>query len=288
MPHALRPGAALAAVLACATACTAPGEAPSPGGGAPSDAATTAATVVRAWQEPYRPGRDATAALPDDPRAVVVLVPGGGWATADPTGLGPLADHLTRAGLATVTITYGTSSTDDHFPVPADDVACAVAFAAVQVPDVPVVVLGHSAGGHLAALVALVPDRDASGCPHAAHAADAVVGLAGPYDVLQAQRFARDLVPTAPADDAATWSAANPLDHAGERPEVPFLLVHGSADRVVPPSFTAGLADALRAGGHDVTLEMLDGIDHHRVIAPDVVGDVVVDWVGDAVEDRAR
>ena len=44
--------------------------------------------------------------LSSQQRPVVVLVPGGGWLTADPNGLRPLAARLAARGVPTVTITY--------------------------------------------------------------------------------------------------------------------------------------------------------------------------------------
>lgn len=228
----------------------------------------------------YLPGLPASVDLPTgDPTAVVVLVPGGGWSSADPTGLAPLAVHLTDNGLAVVTITYGTSGTDAYYPRPADDVACAVAYATEQVPDVPVVLLGHSAGAHLVALVGLAPERDDATCPYPARAADAVVGLAGPYDVTQTGGLAENLFGVPESEDPELWRDGNPLTWTAERPEVPFLLVHGEDDRDVPMSFTDSFATALTEGGHDVTVEKLPDVTHMSVFTPEVVGDLLVAWI---------
>lgn len=233
-----------------------------------------------AGQQEYLPGLPVAVDRPDaEPDAVVVLVPGGGWSSANPDGLAPLAQSLTEAGLAVVTITYGTSGTGDHYPRPVDDVACAGAYAADQVPDVPVVLVGHSAGAHLVALAGLVPERDDASCPWPAHAADAVVGLAGPYDVTQAGRLPENLFDVAWADDPDLWAEGDPMTWAGERAEVPFLLVHGQNDVTVPTSFTTDLADALTAGGHGVTVDLLPGVTHDTVYRPEVLTGLLVDWV---------
>ncbi|HEY3436918.1 MAG TPA: alpha/beta fold hydrolase [Actinotalea sp.] len=214
------------------------------------------------------------------PAAVVVLVPGGGWSSADPVGLAPLARALARDGFSVVTITYGTSSTGEHYPVPADDVACGVAFAAQAHPGLPVVLVGHSAGAQLVALVGLVPHIGADPtCPAPPAEADAVVGLAGPYDIVQTGGVASALMGVDHADDPTLWDEADPLLQAGERPQVPFLLVHGKADPVVPVVFTTDFGAALRAGGHDVTVDLLPGVDHSTVYRAGVVGDLVADWI---------
>ncbi len=79
-------------------------------GSSPQTTATTSATP-RASGPPaapsdelaaeYLPGLSAHLRFPlaDEPAPLVVLVPGGGWSSADPTGLVPLASLLTDAGL---------------------------------------------------------------------------------------------------------------------------------------------------------------------------------------------
>ena len=236
----------------------------------------------------YRDGLPATVDLPTgtEPAAVVVLVPGGGWSSADPGGLLPLATALVDAGLAVVTITYGTSGTDAYYPEPVDDVRCAVAFAAAQVPGVPVVLVGHSAGAQLVALVGLVPEPDPAGagdCAYPDRAADAVVGLAGPYDVTRTGGLARNLFGVGQDEDAELWAAGNPLTWADERSEVPVLLVHGESDSDVPTSFTSDFAALLDDGGHDVTVELVPGADHGDVYQPDTVAELLIEWVGGTV-----
>lgn len=232
----------------------------------------------------YLPGHPATVEVPDGTvRGVVVLVPGGGWQVVDPSGLRGLGEVLVAEGFAVVTITYGTSALGDTYPRPVDDVACAVAFAADRVPGAPVAVVGHSAGAHLALLVGLAPERDDPECPYEPVAADAVVGLAGPYDVERAASIAEHLFGVPPADAPDAWTAGNPLTWADRRPELPVLLVHGDADDVVPLDFTTRMADALEAGGHAVAVELLPGVTHASVYRGDVVGQLTVAWLAEVL-----
>lgn len=224
----------------------------------------------------FLPGLPVALAVPEDPRAVLVLVPGGGWHQSDPAGFTLLGQDLAERGLAAVTITYGTADAGAYFPESLHDVACGVAYAAQQVPDVPVVVVGHSAGGHLAALVGLVPDHpDDPGCPYPPRAADAVIGLAAPYNT-QAL-LPRDLVGPDPAP--GVWADSDPAHFVRERPDVPFLLVHGEADTVVVPWSSTDFRIRLERGGHLVTVRRLGGVGHGGVIKAEVVGDILVDWV---------
>ncbi len=78
--------------------------------------------------EEYLPGLAADVYQPPGRTTapLVVIVPGGDWESADRSGLGPLADTLADAGL---TITYRTGTDEARFPVPVQDIACAVSFA---------------------------------------------------------------------------------------------------------------------------------------------------------------
>lgn len=270
---------AAASLLAALPACS--GDGPEPAASPDRDGRSASA-------QEYRPGRTALVELPSgEPLGVVVLVPGGGWATADPAGLTSLASVLVDAGLAVVTVTYGTSGTGERYPTPVLDVACAASYAADQVPGLPVVLVGHSAGAHLSALAALQPPGTADvpageACPSPQHLADAVVGLAGPYDLAQVD-FAAELFGARRDEEPALWREGNPVTWAQERPDVPFLLVHGDADPVVPSSFSTEFARTLEAGGHAVSLEVLRGVDHGQVVQGEVVGDLLARWVEDEV-----
>ena len=61
--------------------------------------------------------------------------------------------------------------------------------------------------------------------------------------------------------DAATRDAAAPLRQV-HRGAPPFLLVHGTADRVVPFSQSEALRDAFTAAGVPVRLVPVDGAGH--------------------------
>ena len=224
--------------------------------------------------------------LPDHegPVPVVVLVPGGGWSTADPTGLVPLAEALAEAGNVAVTTTYRTAGTQTYYPVPVADVLCAAASAVSRAADAgheggPLVLVGHSAGAQLAVLAALRPDVHAGECEHPAVVPDAVVGLAGAYDVRALERISRDLFGSSPEQDPGAWREGDVGTWAAERPEVPVLLVHGYLDDVVPPSMSRRLHDQLRSGGHPVELVSLPGVDHLDVFEADVVGPTLLEWV---------
>lgn len=226
----------------------------------------------------YLPGLASTLVVPDEPAAVVVLVPGGAWRTANPEGFLPLGEDLAEAGLASLTITYGTDATGDHYPRPVDDVRCAIGYAATQVPGVPVVVVGHSAGASLALLVALQPDRDDATCTYPHRPVTGVVGLAGPYDV-QRTAIGAYLFGSSQEDSPELWTDGNPHTWVAERPDLPVLLVHGDVDHEVPLFFTEDLAEDLREHGHRVEMLVQPGLGHNDVIASGSLLEPLLSWI---------
>ena len=214
----------------------------------------------------------------------MVLVPGGGWTTADPSGLTGLAASLAEAGVAAAPTHIRAAQDGVVYPVPVEDVLCAVAAAAEEVraqgfePD-PVAVFGHSSGAHLAALAVLAVDDYSPTCTSPAVEPDALVGVAGPYDIRQIQEYSTALFATGPDDDPGTWEAANPVLRAGLRPEVPVLLVHGDADTVVPVDLTSQFADALKDAGHPTTAQVVPGADHMSIFTAEVSGERIAEWV---------
>ncbi|MCJ7781555.1 MAG: alpha/beta hydrolase, partial [Acidimicrobiia bacterium] len=212
---------------------------------------------------------------------LIVLIPGGGWETADPTGLIPLAESLAEKGAIAATTTYRASSNGVFFPETVEDVACTIAEAAAASVDAgfeygEVVVVGHSAGAHLGGLVTLRPDEFVSTCTVPAVAIDRFVGLAGPYDVVKAG--AVDLFgPQNP--DPADWSPGNPIVHAANEPQVDILLVHGMGDQTVPTQFTESFAAALEDGSHEVTTSYPESVNHNSVYSSEVASPLIADWL---------
>ncbi|HSK06846.1 MAG TPA: prolyl oligopeptidase family serine peptidase [Acidimicrobiia bacterium] len=215
--------------------------------------------------------------------ALLVMVPGGGWETADPAGLDGLARLLADSGIFTATVEVRAGEDEVLYPVPVEDVLCAVAFVVTTARSEgvelgPLIVLGHSTGAHLAALAVLAAADYAPACADPVVAPDALIGMAGTYDVGIVPDMARRLFGVSAGADPALWESGNPVLRAGLRPEVPVLLIHGDADDLVPLSFTTEFAAALERGGHPVTVEILTGADHHDVYSAGASGALIADW----------
>jgi acetyl esterase/lipase len=234
--------------------------------------------------DPYRAEQSADPHVPTGVTSapVVVMIPGGSWQSADPAGLAPLAEALADRGVVAVPVTIRAAQDGVVHPTPVEDVLCALAHGAAVASEAGIrpsrlVLLGHSSGAHLSAVATLAPDRYDPTCEDPVVRPDALVGLAGPYDIRDFADAAAALF--APAADAAERDAANPVLLAGHRPEVPVLLLHGEADEVVPASFSTDFGTALRDGGHPTTVTVLPEDDHGSIYSAETAAAPVADWL---------
>ncbi len=226
-------------------------------------------------------GADVSVPIGEGPFPVVVLVHGGGWVAGDPSSMGGLADYLTENGFLTVNTPYKLAVDDAGYPGAVDDVACAVRLGAAH-PDSngQVAVLGHSAGAHLSALVALNGDAYAADCPHPpAPLPQKLVGLAGPYDVERLGLLMLPFFGGGPAAEPEAWEAGNPLNFVSENVTMSSLIMYGENDTLVDPSFAVDFHLALVDAGSDATLELVEDARHMDLRDPEVVGELIVTWL---------
>ncbi|HSK05996.1 MAG TPA: alpha/beta hydrolase, partial [Acidimicrobiia bacterium] len=149
----------------------------------------------------------------EGPFPATVLVHGGGWVGGSPVLMRDLARFLTGEGYLTVNAPYTLSNGIAGYPIAVDDVACAVRYAAAHPDgDGTVALVGHSAGAHLAALVALDGGRYGESCPLPDPVSPGrFVGLAGPYDVARLGPFLLPFFGAGPDEDPGIWAEGNPL-----------------------------------------------------------------------------
>lgn len=208
------------------------------------------------------------------PPAWVVLVHGGFWrAVWDRTHLRPLADALRAQGYAVALVEYARTGMDGGgWPGTFDDVAAALAAVRGDVAGsphaAPLVVVGHSAGGHLAAWLLHQPvtAAGAGGAPVLG-----AVSLAGCLDLAMVADLglddgaARDLLGGGPDDVPERFAAADPA-RLGRTP-YPLVVVHGTADEKVPVQVAHAWWSAAGTPGRD-RLVLLEGVGHFPPIDP--------------------
>jgi acetyl esterase/lipase len=189
-------------------------------------------------------------------------VHGGGWQGGRRTNYRSWGPYLAARGYAVFAISYRFSAPGrPSYPQAVDDVRAAVEFvktdAAVNADPARVALMGDSAGGHLAALVALGDDRPVK----------VLIGNYGVYDL--AAQWQHDLAdgPTPSAaeqflgvpliDDRRRYFEASPLSYVTrDRNALSVFLAYGLADYVVDPATQseAFLHALLQAGFYVRTL----------------------------------
>jgi len=218
-----------------------------------------------------------------DKAPVVVAVHGGGWQAGNRAGYKYWGPFLAHNGYAVFSIDYrlGKAGT---YPGAAYDVKAAIQFVRAKAAELGldperIGLMGDSAGGHLAALVALASDQFATeyrGDPNAAVPANvkAVVGFYGVYDMLAQwqhdqiarprDQIAEKFLGAPPMQNRRVYFDASPMsyataDHRGAR----FLLVHGTADDVVDPATQSqAFQNALNQSGIFVRRFVIPGAGH--------------------------
>lgn len=213
----------------------------------------------------YRP---TTAPADGKPQPVVVFFYGGAWQEGSRSDYLFVADALTQRGYVVVVPDYRVYP-EVKYPGFLNDGAAAVAWThanAARYGGDPsrLFLMGHSAGAHIAALLALDPSYlDAQGLPRTT--VKGLIGLAGAYDFLPLTE------PNVIALFASEPKLAltQPIHYAPGQPRaaLPVLLLHGAADKRVYPKNSINLARELRAAGATVELELLPDMGHVDIIA---------------------
>ena len=198
------------------------------------------------------------------PRPMLVFFYGGGWDSGSRAHYGWAAHALAARGFVVALPDYRLVPTV-RFPGFIEDAAAATARAGELArtwsgdPE-RLGVLGHSAGAHLAMMIAL--DRRYMAGVGAPGLIRAAAGLAGPYDFLPFD---------VPASINAFGRAPDPTltqPVTFVRPDAPPLwLGHGTEDQVVHAEDTIILCERMTAAGGRCEARLYEGLNHADLIA---------------------
>jgi acetyl esterase/lipase len=235
----------------------------------------------------YRDGLriDVHAPIDRSNHPIAVLVHGGGWFGGRLDSMGYLADGLAARGFVVFNASYRTIAQGGAFPAMVEDVACAVAYARDHALDYSTsaahfTLIGHSAGAHLSALVAFSPVTFGGECPRADLPVDAWVGLAGSYDTDAYAFLLQSFYGTSLSEDPTPWNKGNPYTYIDQiSPDLDLLLIHGTADELVPVGMTENLYLAVDQAGGSAILKIVAGAGHGEVTSPRIVGDLIAAFV---------
>ncbi len=204
----------------------------------------------------YRPGSVENA-------PVSVFFYGGSWQAGRKERYRFAAAALARCGFVVMVPDYRVFP-EVRFPGFIEDGALAVRFArdnARRYGGDPgrLFVMGHSAGAHIAAMLALdVRWVSEAGVPPATIAG--LIGLAGPYDFLPLHGTLRTIFGGADRRETQPISYVSPA-------APPAFLATGAMDRVVAPANSARLAARLAEAGCAVRFKSYRGLGHMLIAA---------------------
>lgn len=211
------------------------------------------------------------------PHPAAVVIHGGCWRSRfGLEGVAPLAAALAGAGIATWSIEYRRiGDPGGGWPGTFEDVArgagALAALAARGLDAERAILIGHSAGAHLALWLA---GRRGGGSPAAPSATfRAVLALAPITDLAEfgrgsgwCNRSVARLLGGAPEEVPERYAATSPIDLLPLG--VPTRILHGEEDDVVPVAQSREFAGRAASLADDVRLEVLPGVGHFDLVDP--------------------
>jgi acetyl esterase/lipase len=224
---------------------------------------------------------------------IVLFVHGGGWTRGDRALVGSQPKLFNDAGIVLVSVDYRLSPAVQH-PAHADDVAAAVAWTKANIArhggdPKKIFVMGHSAGAHVAAFVAIDPRPLAKVGMKPADLKGAIMLDGSAFDI--PDRIARgsdnlaENCRRAFGPDPAAQADGSPVNHiAAGKGIPPFLLIYvkeGTLNHAQSKTMT----DKLNAAKVPATLMHVDGKTHAALVADfgttnnDTAGPAIVTFV---------
>ncbi len=206
----------------------------------------------------YRP-------LHGDHHPIVVFFYGGGWDSGDKADFKFVGAAVAEAGFVTVVPNYRRYP-EVMFPTFMQDAAQAVAWTRTHAHEwgadpEDIFIVGHSAGAHIAVLLALDEQylQQAGGSTRWLRGA---VGLSGPYDFLPfREAYLNELF--GPPEN---FPRSQPINYVrADAP--PLLLMHGLEDTRVQAGNTRRLTSAMQAVGGQVTALYFERASHTDLVA---------------------
>jgi acetyl esterase/lipase len=220
-------------------------------------------------------------------RTIVVYVPGGGFVVAAKEGALNLRTYVAEAGFVVASVEYRTTRDGANYRDGIEDIKAAIRHLRANAGQYgfdarSVVVWGESAGGYLAAMVGVTNDKPSFAAADNPNQSSDVQGVIDDFGASDISKIAADF-------DAVTQRAiytnegiinyigkaaqantldlhiaatvANPITYVHANAP-PFLIFHGNQDRMVSPSQTLILNDALVAAGVRSKRYVVDGAAH--------------------------
>jgi acetyl esterase/lipase len=226
-------------------------------------------------------------ALPKDgsgPFPAIVCVHGGGWHSGSRKSYTPIIWQCAQRGYVGVTVSYRFAP-QHKFPAQIEDVKAAVRWlranaAKYKIDPDRIGATGSSAGGYLVGLLGVTSKNDGlegnGGYADQSSRVQAVVPMFGGFDLTVAwenapkqppveaaylRKVCEDFLGGVPSARPEKWKQASPVSYV-TKDDPPFLLIHGTADTLVPIEQSELMERKLKEIGVPVELMRVQGSGH--------------------------
>ena len=229
---------------------------------------------------------------------VVVFIHGGEWARHDKADVSYKPKFLNQNGIVLVSVNYRLSPAVTH-PAHVRDVAAAVRWVRDHAAEIgasghKMVVMGHSAGCHLATLLALDPRHLATVGLSPADLCGVVAWSGGAYDLVEKVKAGGTYPPyirSAFGDSQAAWRDASPVVHVGDARVIPPFLFLSVERGNASHKASERLAGLIRDAKGQAYSRVIEGRTHftanHLLGAPDdTTGAILLEFVRKVTRDR--
>jgi len=200
---------------------------------------------------------------------VIVFIHGGAWSFGNKGSLNYKTTVFTKANFVYVSINYRLSPDIKH-PLHASDVAKAITWIYKHISDYGgdpqnIFLIGHSAGAHLAALIA-TDERYLGDLGFSTKIIRGVIGLdSAAYHLPTLIRSEPEnyyLFEMAFGDNLEIWEKASPIYYVGKGKSIPPFLLTYASDREVSKIVNLVFAQALKISNYQIHLYYASDKDH--------------------------
>lgn len=198
---------------------------------------------------------------------VVIAIHGGSWVKGDKSIMADFGNMLASQGYAVISPSYRLAP-KFIYPAQIEDIRAAARWIEANtdrfnLDSKRIVALGKSAGGQLAALLAV---QNKNNVPNII----AVVDFYGPMDftvkpprpIPEVEKIASTYLGSTQEKSPKLYAEASPITHVSPE-DPPFMIIHGTQDRTVPLSQSKAMVEALKKNGVPVVFYPMEGIGHN-------------------------
>jgi acetyl esterase/lipase len=207
------------------------------------------------------------------PLPVIICIHGGGWGAGSRHEMLELALGLTKCGFCAACIDYRLAPAS-RFPAAVVDVKTALNYlrehsSELNIDPRRIGVVGGSAGGHLALLMATTSAdirQLRASSPTAPCPVKAVVSISGPTDLAaelpkNSELVVENFLGKKRAEAYDLWKQASPINYV-TRYAAPMLVIQGDADEIVPYNQAVSFVSACKKAGASAELITLHNRSH--------------------------